>query len=363
MKHIALIPLIGGFPLAAEEVLGTPPQRVMSYAPFYGNDKLYTDYKGLIWEDITLARPTYADLCYGTPPCNGLSTASCKINKTTGETNVWMIKLAKYALEQIQPKVYVFENAPGLWGDNGKIVRGELTKVAQKNGYAVTFFHTNSKKHGLPQSRKRTYTIFVKGDRAVQLPKFDKPMEKLADYLTRKPKGLYDDVFVNDPYLNNWDTVKFLKTKYGDSWRLKVLGDYNHRTIFNHLIMKDWLEEMIAFTDNTKLIRLLRHIKVKVADGKGYWHKLNNSMICTDHVNAVFSGNFGLFSHPTEDRILSIGELSWLMGLPQDMVIDDFQKLGQNVPVATTKDIIRECIKVINGEANFADCTMIMQKN
>jgi len=363
MKHVALIPLIGGFPLAAEEVLGTSPYRVLSYPQFYANDKLYTDYKGKVWEDIRSATvPTNADLCYGTPPCNGLSTASYKINKTTGETNVWMIKLAKYALGFIKPKVYVFENAPGLWGDNGTTVRCELTKVARENGYAVTFYHTNSLYHGLPQSRKRTYTIFVKGDHSLILPTQRDCHESLVDYLKRKPKGIYDDEFVETPYFKDWDTVKFLKTKYGDDWRERVLDGYTHRTIYKHILDYGLMDELISYTKDERLLRLLCHIKKKVAEGKGYWHKYGNCMIYTDCVNAVFSGNFGYMSHPTEDRILSIAEYAWLMGLPQDMVIDDWQKLGQNVPVKTSSDILRYCIKHIEGKGEYADVAMLMQK-
>ena len=59
--------------------------------------------------------------------------------------------------------------------------------------------------------------------------------------------------------------------------------------------------------------------------------------------------------HATEDRLYNMREWLTLMGMPYDFEMQGkpdvfFPKMGQNVPAGTTKFIVEQAVKFINGE-------------
>ena len=191
MKHIAIIPLIGGFSIAATNVIGKKPEAVFSYKPFYDNDKLYLRYHDVPYfqldGEVDFTKRTFKDIdiVHGIPPCSGLSACSAyKAGvRATANANDWMYKAAEFVMGTIQPKTFVFENAPGLFTEMGDHVRELLIEITKKHNYAVTFYKTNTIYHGIPQNRPRTYAVFVPGDKAPILEFFNKPLPSILEFL------------------------------------------------------------------------------------------------------------------------------------------------------------------------------------
>ena len=205
MRYIAHIPLAGGFALGNMNIIGQPPVAITSYSPFESNDLLYRRYlkkKGYdvpyyVLDKLTDIEKQELSKLFGTidfsssvPPCSGLSQAAQRKKGTRGTAapNDWMYESARFLIGDIGVTVYAFENAPGLFTGSGDLVREKLIEIGKEFGYSITFYKTNTLKHGIPQYRPRTYGIFYKGENAPILETYNRPYLNSLEYLKLIPK-------------------------------------------------------------------------------------------------------------------------------------------------------------------------------
>lgn len=381
MKHVAIIPLIGGFSIAATNVLGKHPEAIFSFSPFLDNDSLYLKYlgdKAPKYHQIDKEGYTaYSDIdiVHGVPPCSGLSNCSSFKSgvRATACQNDWMYKSAEFVMGKLKPKAFVFENAPGLFTDVGEPVRENLKQIAERLGYAGTFYKTNTIYHGVPQNRPRTYTVMVQGDKAPFLNYFDKPLPTILEYLKSIPKDatLQDKYSSKEPSIDDYEIVKYLHQKYGVDWRQEFLNDKSHLTSYDFLYNRGLLEEFLAFaesqpTNNEMLIKDIKHVINKKSQGLNF--RISYRVLCVDknYIYAVISEMMERNIHPTENRRYNMREYMHFMGLPHDFQLDNpdnYTKITQNVPVTTSEDIIREVVRIIEGKAKFSNKRFEMQDN
>ncbi len=383
MNHIAIIPLIGGFSIAAEQILQTPPLHVFSYAPFEANDTLYLNY--LKQRNINDVPYTHLDeqtsylgpeveIVTCVPPCAGLSQASCSTCvKSDSKINDWMYKAAEFSLKHIRPKIYVFENAPGLFSDIGKKVRENLINIASKYNYGVTFYKTNTLLHGIPQKRIRTYVIMSKGTNAPILKYINKKITPLNEYLKEIPKeaSLQDSYFTDKPKFGEYETIKWLQNELGKDWRSKMLEHRDHIYTYNYLVDTKLIYKFKKWADHhdfidPKIQACVNHVITKTEAGKNF--RASYQSICLDknHTNTVIGGMMPCNAHPTEDRILNIREILHLMSMPHDFEVKNKQewaKIPQSVQTATAVGIIKECKSIIEGNRNFSNDKVLMIDN
>ena len=323
MNYIVHVPLAGGFALGNMNIIGKPPEAITSYTPFEANDLLLRRYLKKKGYDVPyyqldkLSEKEEIELSklYGTidfasavPPCSALSQAAQRKPGTRGtcEVNDWMYKSAIFMLEKVQPKVYAWENAPGLYTNMGLEVRRRLIEIGKTYGYALTFYATNTLRHGLPQYRPRTFGIFYKGEYSPILKNYNNPPLHITEYLKQIPEEVtLQDVYMGcEPDITKFEITKYLVSLYGKDWRNVLLEYY-------------------------RVLGLDR-----------------------DYVYAVIGEMMGRQVHPTEDRLMNIREFMHLMGLPMDYELDgpkEYVKITQNVPVATCMDITQEIVEIIKG--------------
>lgn len=387
-KHASIIPLIGGFPIAASNVLNTTPEAIFSWNAFYNNDKLYLNYLEKLNKTvpyIKLDDDTFnldkvykfknLDIVTGVPPCSGLSMSGNlkKGVRNNSPVNDWMIKAANFVLETLTPKVYVFENAPTLYTGVGDEVRKQLIKIAEKNKYAITFYKTDTVLHGIPQRRPRTYVIFYKGNKSPILNYIKSETPDVEEYLKSIPKSasLQNEYSTKEPFIKDFEIFKFCKLKFGDNWRQVFLDTREHLTSYDFLNRNNLLEEYRKFVyslsdSHPASKKDIDHVIKKLSMGKNF--RLSHRVLCIDkhHVYAVVGEMMERNVHPTEDRRMNIREYMHLMGLPHDFEIEnpkDYTKLTQNVPVKTSEYIIREIVEVLKGNRQFSDKNVEMQNN
>lgn len=391
IKHAAIVPLIGGFPIGMSNVLGHPPEAIFSFEPFFNNDKLYLNYlaskghyppyfqidklekEGKLNDMRHLVGKL--DVVNGTPPCSGLSMAGNlkKGARSTSPVNDWMYKSADFVLGTLRPEIYVFENAPTLYTGIGEFVRSNLMEKARYNGYAATFYKTDTLLHGIPQRRPRTYTVFVKGKNAPVLDYYQKESPNVADYLKMIPGDatLQDAYTVKEPRIDDFEIVKFVKENYGEDWRKPFLETKDHLTSYdflnrNGLIEKyrDYVYSLSDAHETSK--RDIDHVIKKLSMGKNF--RLSHRVLCVDrhHVYAVVGEMMERNVHPTEDRRINIREYLHLMGMPHDFDLTDpkdYSKIPQNCPVTTNEDITREVVAILGGERQMSNHRFEMQDN
>jgi site-specific DNA-cytosine methylase len=391
MRYITHIPLAGGFGLGNMNITGTAPLAITSYSAFESNDNLFRRYLSKKGFDIPyyqidkldyhqsrflLEKYTDIDFITAVPPCNALSQAACRAkgSRGTAAPNEWMYKSAEVILHHIRPTIYAFENAPGLFTCSGDVVREKLIDIGENNGYSITFYKTNTIKHGIPQFRPRTFGIFLKGFGAPILNYYNKPMPHIIDYLKQIPKeASYQDKYMNpDSNINEYEITKFFKKKYGEDWRNEIYKTYKfHLTSYDYLKRQHLLYEFKDFLEtlpNASIIvkKNLDHVIKKTDIGKNFRLGYRVLGLDKDHVYAVISEMMNRTLHPIEDRLINIREYMHLMGLPHDYELEsakEYPKITQNVPVSTCEDITTEIIEIINGNRKISNRQVLMQDN
>lgn len=114
-------------------------------------------------EDITLIA--------GGPPCQGFSIAKTSKGGRHIEDprNSMFLHFAKF-VKEIEPKVFLLENVPGLTNmEEGKVL-DYILKHFRSLGYAVNHRILNSADYGVPQLRRRLFLLGFKGSQPLRFP-------------------------------------------------------------------------------------------------------------------------------------------------------------------------------------------------
>jgi site-specific DNA-cytosine methylase len=377
IEYLSHIPLIGGFTLAAMNITQKPPVALTSFKSFHENDSILSEHlerKGhnvpyyLLDEDTKpLFKFKEIPLVTGVPPCSGLSLSS---NLKPGArqnspVNEWMVKSVDLMTSIVKPQVYVFENAPGLFTSVGEVARSRIDEITKKNGYAVTYYKTDTLFHGIPQRRPRTFCFVVKGNKAPIIPEIHRPAPTVAEYLRDIPDDAshMDEFTINEPYINDYEIVKYLKERIGENWREEILSVREHLSSYEYLERKDTLGDFKEWLErdpekHERVLRDVNHIIRKRSMGMNY--RIAHKLLLLDKrfIYAVIGENMERNVHPTEDRRMSIREYMHLMGMPHDFVLRDpermWQKIPQNVPVKTSEDMVKEALNIIKGDSEYS---------
>jgi DNA (cytosine-5)-methyltransferase 1 len=123
--------------------------------------------------DFTGLKKGQLDIFDGSPPCQGFSVAKGKRNVTDQRNNLSFeyIRL----INEIQPKVFVMENVPGMMRGKMKGRFVEIMRALKDTGYSVKCKLMNSMYYEVPQSRQRLIFIGVKNG----VPKFPEPINNI----------------------------------------------------------------------------------------------------------------------------------------------------------------------------------------
>jgi site-specific DNA-cytosine methylase len=373
----AIVPLIGGFAIGNSMAVGHKPSVLYTYSAFESNEKHLRAY----WPDVpyvildTVENPPIESLDFvsTTCPCAGLSMLNYskeKSGKSRGADaaqNEWMYRSANFVLENIRPKVFFGENAPGLFSEMGKGVVERLFEIAQSHGYSMSLVKTSTSLHGIPQDRTRTFYFFWKSEYAPVMNMYNREKKNLIDYLSEIPETASLQETFNTWKLENLPTIRFLEEKKGMSWK-EIMSSKDYGTLNWLIVHNGWLEECISYTEeimpDSVDLRVLNHMKSKLAQGMGFWD--GSPRLGIDAFNAVISKNMACGAHPTEKRFMNIREYMHLMGLPHDFQLLDktqWNHIAQNVPTVTARDWTLEVIKFIRGELKSSGEKLFRQNN
>lgn len=391
IKYATIIPLIGGMTVANKAATGNDPEFIVSYAPFAKNDSHAAQYfdktpyhvipdSGEDEVSPSLRSSYYEQLDFVSTvcPCAGLSmlnnaSGTSSARGSDAAQNDWMYKSAQWVFENLRPKVFWGENAPGLYTTIGDGVRDKLKRMAAEHGYSFSIVKTDTYIHGIPQHRRRTFYFFWRDTNAPLLDWHERSVDalNLPEYLNLIPADApYQDRFFTRSHpVSEWKLYEYVLEKTGltdTEFRKNYIG-----ALYHYISKQGWIDDAIKWMDErypgwtgeerTKL----DHIKRKLADGKGYWD--SSPFFVHDYVNAIIGKNMHVLVHPTEDRFLNIRECLWLMGLPHDFTLtkenEVWNHLAQNVPVKTATDWTHQVIKYINGGLRDSGHSHIMQDN
>jgi len=140
------------------------------------------------------------DIIIGGPPCQAysyLGRAALK-HKTTDARNTLYIHYGRF-LKKYNPKVFVFENVPGLFTAGDGIYFNNLKKYYRRLGYNIEAKQFNAYDHNVIQNRERI--ILIGWEKSL---KFEYPLIACSE-----SKFSREDIFYDLPAIKPGTTTKF----------------------------------------------------------------------------------------------------------------------------------------------------------
>lgn len=361
IKYSTIVPLIGGLPLGNSKALnGQKPEYILSYKEFAANDSNIKNY----WKDTPFhlidsnsnkidTKLESVDFVSSTCPCAGLSTLNSGNRGENAPQNEWMYKTSRFVFENIKPKVFWGENAPALFTKSGKGVREKLIEIGKEYGYTFSIIKTDTRLHGIPQRRIRSFYFFWRDTNPPIFNNIIKEYKPLLEYLNEIPQdATYQDVFIDTGYEENPNLTWFnSKPEYRKEAR-KVLA----RSIMDFVMKTKRLDEFINFLEKEKSEKLLEKTlkaKKKMESGGNIWDWTPHILYPDTYMNGIQGKVLQYSTHPIEKRYLNQREVMHLMGLPHDYEVSDsfsMNHVAQNVPVNTAADWTKEVLRYLKGD-------------
>jgi len=100
------------------------------------------------------------DMVVGGPPCQGFSTVGK--GEAHDERNQLFKEFVR-VVKQLEPKVVLFENVTGLVAKKNEKILKNIFTLFEKLGYSMDAMILNSEEFGVPEKRRRTIIMGVKG--------------------------------------------------------------------------------------------------------------------------------------------------------------------------------------------------------
>ena len=129
------------------------------------------------------------DLVSGGPPCQAFSYAGKRLG--FGDTRGTLFAEFARCVEQVQPKMFLFENVKGLLShDHGRTFK-TILHVFESLGYQLNYKVLNAAFYGVGQKRQRLILIGTRDGISFTYPKPDSEMTVLKDVLVNIPESPY----------------------------------------------------------------------------------------------------------------------------------------------------------------------------
>ncbi len=377
MTHASIIPLIGGETIAMQNVFGEKPEYILSYTDFEANDNQLVEYYNrtvpYIKLDMGGSVPRSVDVVNTVCPCAGLSSLSFT-SGSDNPANDWMLRAARYVLENVQPQVFWGENAPRLASKMGEPIVKEMRKMAKEFGYTVSLYKTKSILHGLSQVRDRAFYFFWKGNEVPIFDYYDRPHEKIEDTIrgaaTNEPDPMTELMTNNDVPSEN----PFYKYVLEE-----MEGGISHTEFFNKIERSanplHWIEdhgsnyyelsEWCKKNGYDSQSKKAKRMADKVKSGGNVMRRTVE--VGKDRIGAFVGHLPNSLTHPDVDRFLNVRECLEIMKLPKDFQlqggIKNLNHICQNVPVTTAMDMAKNVKKFLGGKSKLVKSDFSVQCN
>ena len=301
------------------------------------------------------------DLIIGGPPCQAYSVvgrAPLK-HKENDERTTLYIHYGRY-LKKYQPKVFVFENVPGiLTAADGQYYRN-LKKYYRQLGYTVKARILNAKDFGVIQNRRRVIIIGWRKDLKFDYPEFN----PLPNPYTR------DDIFSDLPFIGPGETRQY------HNYCLPP-NEYLKKTEIRNGV--DFVTQHITRPHNENDLKIYKLAIERLEEGE----RLKNNQIpvemrtqenvkdfldrfkVVDHEPHTMIAHIAKdghhFIHPDEKQLrsISVREAARIQSFPDDFYFEGveerqprtaaFRQIGNAVPPVMAENIAIKINELLNG--------------
>ncbi len=317
------------------------------------------NYQELISKIRSLLNEKPLDIIVGGPPCQAYSY----IGRARDEKNMSEDKrnyLYRYYIEFLKafkPKIFVFENVPGLEdAGHGKYLK-DMRKLMKSAGYDTDYRILNAVDYGVPQNRKRIFLIGWNNK---------SELTSYPEFRQVKRRYVVKDFFTDLPKIRAGEGKSIIRSLKKNKFLFK-LGITNNKFgyIIDHISRPNNKRDLeiyrIAVKDkkrgiNTKYNNLPEKLKThknekgfldrfKVVDGDA-----SGSHTIVAHI--AKDGHFYIHPDPVQNRSLSIREAARLQTFPDDYKFEgnrssQLKQIGNAVPPMLAEVIAKKLVKFV----------------
>lgn len=291
------------------------------------------------------------DVIIGGPPCQAFSIAgrSRDPKRMKWDRRKFLFRYYAEFLKRYNPKVFVFENVPGLLKDTNAIYLKAMLKLFGELGYTTEYKVLNAADFGVLQKRERVIIIGRKGKTVFPYPEFD----SLANGFKTK-KDLFSDLPVIKAG-ENADGKNYLKppTKYLKEYNIRdsqsILTFHIARPIneidreIYSIALKNLFQENKPLAYRKLPERLQTHTnkisfqnRFKVINPEGYSHTI------VAHISS--DGHYYIYPDLENIRSISVREAARIQSFPDNYFFEGsrtaaFYQIGNAVPPLMAESI------------------------
>jgi len=300
------------------------------------------------------------DLIIGGPPCQAYSIVGRARKDMESDPRNHLYKYYVQFLEKYQPRMFVFENVPGiLSAKNGEYLQ-KIFDAVENAGYNVNIpqkKHLNSKDFGVLQDRKRVIIIGWKKELGLSYPEFEG---------TENNFQILKDLFADLKPLKNGDgtlnAVEYVQetTEYLKQAKIRngldfvtqhIVRPNNENDLEIYRIAVDEWNKGKRLNYATLPLKLIKHNntesftnRFQVVNGQGISH--------TVVAHIAMDGHYYIHPDKKQNRSISVREAARIQSFPDDYFFEGsrtaaFKQIGNAVPPLMAEKIaekIREMI-------------------
>ena len=309
------------------------------------NKEISEDTLPIIFEQIDAELGTKkVDLVIGGPPCQAYSVAGRVRKDMTNDPRNHLYKHYVEFLKKYQPKMFVFENVPGiLSAKNGEYLQ-LIFDAVREAGYKLDKQVLNARDFGVLQDRKRVVIIGWRNDLNLEYPEFKK-----MEMQFQIAKHLFSDLPKIKSGQGNWGVSKYTKrtNEYLEFSGIRKEIDFTtqHISRFNNendleiyrIAVDKWDNQGKRLNDGDLPERFIKHHTVKtlthrlqVVNHEGVSHTVV-AHICAD-------GHYYIHPDIHQNRSITVREAARIQSFPDDYFFESsrtaaFKQIGNAVPV------------------------------
>lgn len=256
--------------------------------------------------ELTGFRRGEIDLVIGCPPCQGFSSLGKTRRTKPRHLENGLVEIFAKRIEEILPKIVVFENVSGILHRNHRRYVQFFTKKLSKAGYSYVMGVLESAFYGVPQFRKRVIVIAAR--------------DSFADGLHMPPQTHFPPTKAQDGQ-EHWLTVR---DAIGDLPPLRA-GE-SHPTIPGHVapnhlkktleILRNIPKDGGGRRDLPKRLWLQCHHRLTEGGAENVYGRMRWDVPSPTITTRCTSPSSGRFVHPEQDRAITPREAARLQTIP-----------------------------------------------
>jgi DNA (cytosine-5)-methyltransferase 1 len=307
------------------------------------------------------------DLIIGGPPCQAYSIVgrSRDPNKMKEDPRNHLYLYYIEFLKKYQPKVFVFENVPGILSANNGTQLGKIFDSIKAVGYNVEYKVLNAKDFNVLQDRKRVIIIGSRSDIQFEYPQFkeldlSKKKRGFADLtkdlkFLRQGQGIMGAVgYASEIYSDYLKEAK-IRTEEDEFVTHHIARPHNENDLNIYRLAVDLKSKGRNLNYRDDLPQSLKKHK----NQSSFLNRFN--VVAEDDLSrtvvAHISSDGHYFIHPdiNQNRSISVREAARIQSFPDNYFFEGsrtsaFKQIGNAVPPLMAEGIAKQILKKLNNE-------------